>query len=620
MKRRARAVTAVLLSTGALIAAASAAAPAHAQATGQWQYTGSFANGHGAVPLVQLPDGRVLAAGGGNTSGAISASAEIYTPATGLWTSAGSLSIARAGFGRPSVLPDGRVLVATGDVADSIETSTAEIYSPVTNSWSLTGSLSQGRRSDVQVALADGRVLVADGAAGGPTCGRFLSSAEIYDPATGSWSPAASTLDARESGTGIRLADGRVLLAGGYGCGDPIEPAMTELYDPATGDWSRSGDLPVGRVGGTLVMLADHRVLMFGGHNDQIAGVQTEAAIFDPATGQWTQVASLNLPRENAAATLLPSGKVLVSQGGPLQSEIYDPVANAWALDATTLDKNDSGGTFLLPTGEVLLAGGSTDVNGIPSVTAELYAPASPAGTYVALGDSYSAGVGSGGASIGGKCLRNSNAYPALRSASHPADKFTFAACSGATTGDVQSTQLTAITAGATLITITAGGDPAFVPYILACSVPTPQGDQACTAATVIAQAAIKLVTEPSLKGLYAAIRARAASVGSPEAQLVVLGYPDFFPDNLLCQTSDSFEQSEVNQTIDALDTAIAHAANATTGTTFLDVRPAFAAHELCTQDPWLNGINPSNLVNSFHPNQAGQAQGYEAALTAITG
>jgi len=124
------------------------------------------------------------------------------------------------------------VLVATGDVADSVETNTAEIYNPNTNSWSFTGSLSQGRRNDVQVALADGRVLVADGAAGGPTCGRFLNSTEIYDPATGLWSPGAPTLDSRESGTGIRLADGRVLLAGGYICDGVIEPTLTELYDP----------------------------------------------------------------------------------------------------------------------------------------------------------------------------------------------------------------------------------------------------------------------------------------------------------------------------------------------------------------------------------------------------
>jgi len=352
--------------------------------------------------------------------------------------------------------------------------------------------------------------------------------------------------------------------------------------------------------------------------NQTGSGPFAEAVIFDPATNQWSEAAASVLPRSGAAATLLPDGKVLVSQGGQLQSEIYDPAANTWSLDATTIDANNGGHTFLLPNGKVLLAGGGNSTG--PSTTAELYAPAAPpAGTYAALGDSYSAGVGSGGTSSG-TCLQNSNAYPARWSASHPAYQFTFAACSGATPGTVQSTQLAAITAGTTLITVTAGGDPGFVPLMASCSIPTPRGDLLCAAAALVAQAAINGLVEPNLKSLYAAIRARASSVGDSTAQLIVLGYPDFFPDNLLCGLSDFAEQVQINKTIDVLDAAIAKAAGTSTGTAFVDVRPAFAAHELCSQTPWLNGIIPNNLVSSFHPNQAGQVQGYEAALAAITG
>ena len=183
----------------------------------------------------------------------------------------------------------------------------------------------------------------------------------------------------------------------------------------------------------------------------------------------------------------------------------------------------------------MLLAGGGDSTG--PSTTAELYTPRPHRpGEYVALGDSYSVGR-SGGTSSDGKCLQNTDAYPDLWSASHPAYQFTFAACSGATANDVQSSQLTAIAAGMMLITVTAGGDPGFVPYIIACGVPTTKGDLACAAATIVAQAAIKAVVEPELEHLYAAVRSRAASVGASAAQLVVFGYPDFFPDNLLCQT-----------------------------------------------------------------------------------
>jgi N-acetylneuraminic acid mutarotase len=630
MKRRFLAILTIAASVLCGVASASAAeasttAPAQAEATGQWQFTGSLATGHGNwwnTGFTRLPDGRVLAISGSPGPGALTAAAEIYDPGTGKWTPAGSLNAARYAFGPPSVLPDGYVLVAGGHDINVNDYATAELYDPATNQWTSTGSLNTSRRYPVQVELANGQVLVATGSQGPPTCTRYLTSAELYNPATGQWTSTGSTLVPRESANAIRLADGRVLLAGGYNGGGgactDTDPVDTEIYDPSTGQWSSAGNLPHGWEGGAMVLLPDHRVLMVDG-NQTHSGPFAEAVIFDPATSQWSEAAAPNLPRSGAAATLLPDGKVLVSQGGQLQSEIYDPAANTWSLDATALDTNNGGHTFMLPNGKVLLVGGSNSTG--PSTTAELYTPASSqGGTYVALGDSYAAGVGSGGTSSGGTCLRNSNAYPALWSTSHSAYQTTSAACSGATAGTVQSTQLQAITAGTTLITVTAGGDPGFVPLMASCSVPTPRGDLVCSAAALVAQAAINKVIEPNLESLYAAIRARSASVGDSTARLIVLGYPDFFAGNLLCVTSDSSEQAAINKTINVLDTAIAKAASATTGTTYVDVRPAFAAHELCSQTPWLNGLILSNPVTSFHPNHAGQAQGYETALTAVTG
>jgi hypothetical protein len=245
-----------------------------------------------------------------------------------------------------------------------------------------------------------------------------------------------------------------------------------------------------------------------------------------------------------------------------------------------------------------------------------------PSGIYVALGDSYSAGLGSGGASSG-TCLQNSNAYPALWSASHPAYQFTFAACSGATIATVQSTQLTAITAGTTLITLTAGGNPLFVSILGTCLVPAALGDLLCSEVNLLAQAIINRSLGAGLSGLYAAIRAQAATAGDPTAQLIVFGYPDFFQLSLSCGLAlpfDSVKEAAMNRTVDVLDAAIAKAADASARTTFVDIRPAFATHELCSQAPWLNGIIPNNPAGSLHPNGDGQALGYEAALAAITG
>jgi len=364
----------IALSLGALLAVSAFVVPAHAQATtGQWQFTGGLAMGHGNTHLVQLQDGRVLAISGDEGNGVFTSTAEVYDPNTGQWTPAGTLNDARVAFGQPSVLPNGEVLVAGGHDPNVNDYATAELYNPATNQWTLTGSLNTARRYDVQVELNNGQVLVATGASGPPTCARFLTSAELYNPSTGQWTYTGSTQVPRESDTGIRLKDGRVLLAGGYTCGD-TDPVTTEIYDPATGQWSLAGNLPHGWMGGTMVLLKDGRVLMVDGWQHATGTNFAEAVIFDPATNQWSPAASPALPRSGADATLLPDGRVLVSQGGQLQSEIYDPATNTWSLDATALDENNGGQTVLLPTGNVLLAGGYNSTGA--SSTAELYSPA----------------------------------------------------------------------------------------------------------------------------------------------------------------------------------------------------------------------------------------------------
>ena len=367
---------ALALPAGILLGVAVLGVPAQAQATGQWQFTGSLATGHSNTHLAQLPDGRVLAISGSGAPGVLTSTAEIYDPGTGRWAPAGTLNNARVAFGQPSVLADGDVLVAGGHDVNVVDYATAELYDPATNQWTFTGSLNTARRYDVQVELANGEVLAATGSSGPPTCTRYLSSAELYNPATGQWTYTGSALIPREGASAIRLADGRVLLAGGYNGGSACsdtDPADTEIYDPSTGQWSFAGNLPHGWLNGAMVLLPDHRVLLVDGWQYG-SGNFAEAVIFDPATNQWSEAAAPSLPRSGAAATLLPDGKVLLSQGGQLQSEIYDPVANTWSLDATALDANNGGHTFLLPNGKVLVVGGSNSTG--PSTTAELYTAA----------------------------------------------------------------------------------------------------------------------------------------------------------------------------------------------------------------------------------------------------
>ena len=384
----AAAVIAASASAAILISAAAGSRPRVAvtglhpakSAPARWQFTGSMATGHNnwySGGFAQLPDGRVLAISGSSSTGALTPAAEIYNPGTGRWTPAATLTEARYAFGPPSVLPDGDVLVAGGHDINVVDYASAELYDPATNQWTVTGSLNTARRYPVQVELANGEVLVATGSHGPPTCTRYLSSAELYNPATGVWTYTGSTLVPRESATAIRLADGRVLLAGGYNGGGSActdtDPVDTEIYNQATGQWSLAENLPHGWLGGAMVLLPDHRVLLVDG-NQTGSSPFAEAVIFNPATNRWSEAARPILPRSGAAATLLPDGNVLVSQGGQLQSEIYHPATNTWSLDATTLRYNNGGHTFLLPGGKVLLAGGGTSTG--PSTTAELYTPA----------------------------------------------------------------------------------------------------------------------------------------------------------------------------------------------------------------------------------------------------
>jgi cysteine-rich repeat protein len=294
--------------------------------TKTWSATGNNLGTRRYHTATKLKDGKVLIAGGG-ASWATNATAELYVPELGSWRPAASLNQQRY-YHAAILLPNGKVLVAGGAPGEyhGGPLASAELYDPATNTWSLTGSLNVARREHAMTLLPDGKVLVTGG---NDASERPLSSVELYDPATGRWTRVAGMGAARASHTATRLGNGKVLVVGGSG-NDPVGSASAELYDPATGTWSATGSMTRPRRWHTASELPDGRVLVLGGYHEY-TGIQFATELYDPATGTWRTTAAMVTDRYKHSAVVLDDGTVLtmggVSNNDMTAAETYDPNA-----------------------------------------------------------------------------------------------------------------------------------------------------------------------------------------------------------------------------------------------------------------------------------------------------
>jgi lysophospholipase L1-like esterase len=241
-----------------------------------------------------------------------------------------------------------------------------------------------------------------------------------------------------------------------------------------------------------------------------------------------------------------------------------------------------------------------------------LTAPASAAeSNYVALGDSYSSGVGAGDYGSSGDCMRSANAYPQLWANSHDVFDFEFVACSGARTGDVLNDQVSALSANTTLATISIGGnDAGFLDVMADCTLGS---DQACVDRVEVAKEYARDTLPGLLDNVYDELRERA-----PNAEIVVLGYPKFYTLNGSCSVGLSeIKRAAINSGADTL-TEVTDKRAADAGLTFVDMRDPFSGHEICSGDRWLHSL-VWPVVESYHPTKEGQALGYLPALNGVT-
>ena len=242
-----------------------------------------------------------------------------------------------------------------------------------------------------------------------------------------------------------------------------------------------------------------------------------------------------------------------------------------------------------------------------------LAAPTSAAApSYVALGDSYSSGTGTRSyLPDGTSCLRSAQAYPSLIAAAG-GYQLNLRACSGATIPDVTATQLDALTAATSYVTISVGGnDAGFASVLTECALPGWMSR--CDRAITTAQAFITGTLPARLDALYADIRARA-----PYATVVVVGYPRIFNGedcNALTWFSPA-EESRLNQTADLLNARLAAAA-AARGFSFADPTGRFLGHAVCDDQEWINGLSYP-IVESYHPKASGHAGGYAPTVSPL--
>jgi hypothetical protein len=351
-----------------------------------WQYTASMSSAHWDAGMIALDNQTAMVVGGFDAQMNAISTCEIYDPSTATWSGTGNLNIGRA-YPCMIKLSNGHVLAISG--ATSINGTASDVveeYDPATGTWQITGHLLMRRMVPTANLLDNGKILIAGGYNGSST----TSSCELYDPQTNTSAMTGSTHVNFYEHQSTKLADGRVMVNGGRdgGAGSNYFNGA-ELYDPATGTWTPVSSMVQSRMEAITATFSDGAVLAAGGRNSPTSSAPG-SEIFDANTLTWSNTDPLKEPVCWMGCIQFPDDRYMVT-GGIItgtwidalgldnvttpKCEWYDRANRLWYY-APELNLSrcrhkamylHQTGNVDLPTDFLLVAGGQTGVGNIDS-------------------------------------------------------------------------------------------------------------------------------------------------------------------------------------------------------------------------------------------------------------
>jgi hypothetical protein len=273
---------------------------AQAAGVGSWTPTNDPGELRELAAAAKLPDGRVLIAGGEGYQGVLTL-AELFDPTTNTYTTVAPLHRPRDQATATTLL-NGKVLVVGGTAQNvqAVPLASAELYDPATNTWTYTGPMAQARFGQQAALLQDGRVLIMGGT---PDAQNQLQECEIFDPKTNRFTVTGSMAVGRRYSNAVTLLTGNVLEAG--------DDAGAEVYNVSTGTWSATQAQVASIFAMPLALLPDGTVLAAP---SVVPNYRGAGQTYDPATNAWTATGP-SLGRYYAGVATLKDGSVLIAGG-----------------------------------------------------------------------------------------------------------------------------------------------------------------------------------------------------------------------------------------------------------------------------------------------------------------